>query len=393
LMRESALSSVHTQERSIPQGMTPTSVRRILHVLWTGEIGGAERAVYQLALHQRRSGRAAAEIGFGQAKGRYCELARQSGIPVVDFSLRSGRDLGGLRRATRLFDAYDIHHFHAAEPVLLLASMRTRATRVYTHRAGRIGYGGRRALRYRIAGTMIRQFDAVTGTAQATTAIPALFRIPAYRVHRSWNGVDPELLTGALSRQQSRSHHGFASDAILIGTAAHLRELKRIDLLIDAAGTLKRDGQWQIVVLGDGPDRGRLEHLSHMSPVAERIRFVGMQPAVEDWLPALDIFVLPTGAEESFGNAVVEAMAVGLPSIVFADSPALADHIVDRETGFVVRTSAELAKRLQELIDDPSLRNRLGAAASRLVKERYSMKHVVERFDEIYATVKNGARE
>src|SRR5947207_12707977 len=117
---------------------------RVLHVLWNGDIGGAERAVYQLALHQRRSGAFPAAIGFAQAGGHFSDLARESGIPVVDFALRSGRDLTALRRATRILNAYDVHHFHAPELVLMLASLQTSATRIYTHRAGRIAYRGRR---------------------------------------------------------------------------------------------------------------------------------------------------------------------------------------------------------------------------------------------------------
>src|SRR3954451_12516748 len=84
----------------------PIPMPRVIHLLWSGEIGGAERAVYQLALEQRRSGRADAAIGFGKARGRYCELARENGVPVVDFGLRSGRDVRRIGSAKRALAAY-----------------------------------------------------------------------------------------------------------------------------------------------------------------------------------------------------------------------------------------------------------------------------------------------
>jgi glycosyltransferase involved in cell wall biosynthesis len=342
--------------------------------------------VYQLALHQRRSGRAAA-IGFGQATGHFCDRARENGIPVIDFRLRSGRDLIALGRATRILGAYDVHHFHAPELVLMLASLRTSAMRIYTHRAGRAGYRGRRALRYRILGRLLRRFDAITGSRQATSAIYDLYGIPSDRIHTTFNGIDPALVAPRLSPSDIRADLGFSEDAVLVGTAARLRNWKRVDALIEAAGAL-RPGQWEVVVIGDGPDRGRLERLAQQSSARGRIHFVGMQLEIGDWLAALDVFVLAAGPEESFGNAAVEAMAAGLPTIVFGDSPALTEHAVDRETGFVVGDPGELAERLQELIDDRALRQRVGAAAAAFAVSRYSMQRVVDRFEGIYASAR-----
>jgi glycosyltransferase involved in cell wall biosynthesis len=358
---------------------------RVLHVLWNGDIGGAERAVYQLALQQRRSGRVIPAIGFAQASGHFADRARESGIPMVDFALRSGRDVTALRRAVRILDAYDLHHFHAPELVLMLASMQTSATRVYTHRAGRIAYRGRRALRYRILGPVLRRFDAITGSQQATSAIHDLYGIPRERIYTTFNGVDPAVVAPNVSPSDVRAHFGFSDDAILVGTAGRLRELKRVELLIEAAGRLRRGG-WSVIVIGDGPDRRRLELLAQRSLVRDRIHFVGMQPQIGDWLSALDVFVLPTGPEESFGNAAVEAMAAGLPTIVFRDSPALTEHVIDRETGFVVGTQGELAERVQELIDDGELRKRVGAAAAEFAVRRYSMERMVDRFEAIYVS-------
>jgi glycosyltransferase involved in cell wall biosynthesis len=360
---------------------------RVLHVLWNGDIGGAERAVYQLALHQQRSGRVAAAIGFGQAGGHFFDRARENGIPVADFALRNGRDLTGLRRATRILDAYDVHHFHAPELVLMLASLRTSATRIYTHRAGRVVYRGRRALRYRILGWLLRRFDAITGSRQAASAIHDLYGIPRERIYETFNGIDPALLAPRLSPAAVRADFGFSPNAVLVGTAGRLRKLKRVDALIEAAGAL-RPGNWKVVVIGDGPDRVRLERLAQQSPAAARIHFVGMQPRIGNWLSALDVFVLATGPEESFGNAAVEAMAAGLPTVVFGDSPALTEHAIDRETGFVVGTPGELAERLQELIDDRPLRDRIGAAAAAFAVSRYSMDRVVDRFDAVYASAR-----
>jgi glycosyltransferase involved in cell wall biosynthesis len=267
----------------------------------------------------------------------------------------------------------------------MLASARTDAIRIYTHRGGRIKYQRRRSARYRLTSPILRRrFHAVTGTAQATSAIHSLFGISKMHVHRTWNGVSLDGLTTHAVGAELRRKRGFAEDEVLIGTAAHLRRLKRIDLLIDAAETLDLSQRWRVVILGDGSDRSRLEHLAHSSPVAERIEFVGMQSDMGAWLSALDVFVLPSGPEESFGNAVVEAMSAAIPPIVFADSPALREHVVEGETGFLVETVDQLSDRLQLLIDDRALRQQLGRRAAEFAVSTYSMVEIVRHLDTIY---------
>ena len=64
------------------------------------------------------------------------------------------------------------------------------------------------------------------------------------------------------------------------------------------------------------------------------------------YLQVMDVFCLPSTALESFGNAAVEAMAAGLPTVVFADGGGLVEHIDDGQTGFVVADQKELEDTL-----------------------------------------------
>jgi glycosyltransferase involved in cell wall biosynthesis len=268
----------------------------------------------------------------------------------------------------------------------MLASTSCRsAVRVYTHRAGVVDYHGRSAVRYRLIGALVRRFDAVTGTAQAAAAVERWLDMPAARVVRTFNGVDFDRLDAdaEISRDELRAQHGVPPDAVLIGTAANLRRWKRIDWLIEAAGRLHSDN-WRIWIIGDGEDRDRLQQLADRSDVRERIQFHGMQSAIGSWLRALDVFVLPSGPEESFGNAVIEAMACGVAPIVSRDCPAHVEHVADGRTGLVVDDPAQLAKRLDELIDSAPRRARLGSAAKRFVREKYPIEAMVDRFELLY---------
>lgn len=375
---------MHAEQRNPECGLHAGTPASVAHILWSGEIGGAERAVYQLASRQRAEGRRHVAIGFAQARGPYWDLALSAGLRVIDLGMSGATDLSAAARAMPFFRAHGIHHFHVAEPSLMLASLTvSHARRLYTHRGGAFSYRGRRALRYRISSPLLRHGFVVTGTAQARAAAVGLFGVAAQDVLRTFNGFDPSLFASQVTPTKLREDMGVAPATTLVGTAANLRSWKRIDWLVEAAGRLA-PGDWEVWVLGDGADRSRLETIAGVSPAAKRIRFLGAQQNIGDWLRALDVFVLPSGPEESFGNAVVEAMAYNLPVLVSSDCPAHIAHVEAGVTGFVVDDPPGLAVQLGRLLADPALRERVGAAAGHFAAETYSMDRVLTRYEGIY---------
>jgi glycosyltransferase involved in cell wall biosynthesis len=104
---------------------------------------------------------------------------------------------------------------------------------------------------------------------------------------------------------------------------------------------------------------------------------------VNDYLAALDAFVLPSRLE-SFGNGVVEAMALGIASVVMADCPALIEHVRDGETGFVADDTEHLAAILTRVRDDDPLREAVGRAGASSVAERYSLERMASAYRLLY---------
>lgn len=359
---------------------------RIIHILWAGETGGAERSVYQLARFQHARGFDVA-VGFGQARGLFAGRVADELIPAFDFRARNGRDIRAAVRAWRVLRRFDVHHFHCPEPLLMSASLLCpSAQRIYTHRGGLMSYHGRHALRYRLVGAQLRiGFEHLTAAPQAARAAETLFRIPTDRVVNSFNGIEPTNLLSDVPRATVRASIGVDDDTILIGTAATLRELKRVDLLIEAAARLRlRSRSWKLVILGDGPDRDRLEALAGRLLGIEEVAFVGMVSDIGAWLNALDIFSLASGPEEGFGNAVVEALAFGLPVVVCADSPGLTSHVEAGVSGLVVDDIDGMTKALEQLIVRPEMRAALGQAGRARVLETYSMDQCAAIFEPLY---------
>jgi len=99
----------------------------------------------------------------------------------------------------------------------------------------------------------------------------------------------------------------------------------------------------------------------------------------------MDAFVLPTGPEESFGNALVEAMALGIPTAIFADGGGMLEHVSNGETGFVVDSPGALGATLDELASDRDLAAAVGARGASAVRTRYTLDRMVKAYDALYA--------
>ena len=138
------LEQVAAEGHEVKLRMTP----RIVHVLWSLSIGGAERAVFQLIAEQRRNG-LVADAAIAADAGLYGRFVRETGATVHELHQRRAREVSAILRARTVFGAYDIVHFHSAEPMLIAAAATVPVRRYYTHRAGAFHYPWKQALRYR----------------------------------------------------------------------------------------------------------------------------------------------------------------------------------------------------------------------------------------------------
>jgi glycosyltransferase involved in cell wall biosynthesis len=120
-----------------------------------------------------------------------------------------------------------------------------------------------------------------------------------------------------------------------------------------------------LVIAGDGPLRAQLERRATELEVADRVHFIGAIEDVRPMLAALDIFVLPSIAVESFSNAALEAMSMGRP-VLLSNIGGAREMIQDGVEGYVIAPT-ELAARLPAIVAalyaDPRKRKQMGIAA------------------------------
>lgn len=357
----------------------------VLHIVWSGDIGGAERAIYQLVRAQQRLSTYKPAVAFAQRSGYYAGLIKGLGCEVLDLGLEKDRQLHEAARVARSIRRFKVHHFHSPDITPMLASMLCpRTTRILTHRGGLTDYTGIQKWRYRLAGVLLRSsFHGFSGnTRHACISAGKLYKMDpgAWRV--TYNGIDFDLLEPTRSKEEVAAELGYVPNGtVTVGASAQLREWKRIDRLLLACSGLQN---CRLVIIGDGPARSDLEATAKKLGMADRTIFAGRKENVSDYLNLIDVFALPSMGLESFGNSVVEAMAMGIPSIVFSDGGGLLEHVKDGETGFVVSSVEEMALRLAQLIENRDLRREIGLKGRDFVRSRYTLGQMVQSYDELY---------
>lgn len=200
------------------------------------------------------------------------------------------------------------------------------------------------------------------------------------------NGIDtnyfiPPTLSKKISLRQELS---YPSEGIIFLYVGRLVALKRLDMLINIWSGIKYSNSSYLLLVGDGPDRRRLQILAGSRGVADRVHFVGATDNVLPYYQMADIFVLPS-LYEGLSVALLEAMACGL-CVIVSGSPGNLSLIQDGINGLVfpVDKPELLSKCLTMAVADPELRRRLGQIARRTVEKTYAIDVVASKHLRMY---------
>lgn len=348
--------------------------------------GGAQRVLCAVARHFADEGRAVSVITVGSratdaytlAPGiRRIALDRLGGSRhVVQAVVSSAGRVAALRRTLVALAPDAVVSFLGRTNVLALMAATATGIPVlvcersdpWHERIGAPWAALRRVLYPRAAGVIVQ-----------TASAGAWARARARRVHVIPNSVERPGVVATPGEGQGHER--------LIAMGRLERE-KGFDLLVEAfARVAAAHPSWTLQILGEGRERARLETLVRRHALDQRVNFPGRVEDPAPHLAAAHVFALPS-RYEGIPNAMLEAMASGLP-VVASDSASGARELVeDGRTGLLVRGSdvGALAAGLERLMSDPEERRRLGerarAATAHLAPER-----ILPRWSAALATV------
>jgi glycosyltransferase involved in cell wall biosynthesis len=192
----------------------------------------------------------------------------------------------------------------------------------------------------------------------------------AAKVSTLYNPIDLAAYATASRSAEVRRALGAADGDTLIGTVGRIHPRKDLQTFVEAAA-LAAEGRprARFVIVGAAEGAAEEAYLDQVRAtsvrlgIAERLLFAGARRDMPATFKAMDVFVL-SSRHEGFGRVVAEAMAAGVPSVVTREG-ALPELIADGVDGFTAAPAVpgDFASKMSRLIDDPALRERLGAAA------------------------------
>jgi glycosyltransferase involved in cell wall biosynthesis len=379
---------------------------RVLRVIARLNMGGPALHVAYLSSGLRRRGYEttllAGEVGRGEQTMAY--VAEELGVEVTTIphlhrEISPIHDLLATFRVARIMREQRPHilHTHTAKAgaigrIAALLAGRARPPIVVHTFHGHVlrGYFGRfrtgvfrwlERLLAPVADALIAVSPEVRDDLVALGVAPA----SKFTVVRLGIRLEERIGVDRADRAETRRALGVADDRFVVGWIGRMTGVKRVDDVLRAFRILRdRRVDACLCMVGDGPDRERVEQLASELGVVRHCLFPGYQEDVGQFFSAFDVFVLPSGNEGTPVTAI-EALAGGCP-VVATRVGGVPDVVRDGEDGFLVAPGAveELADRLERLAGDPELRERMGGAGRGRVLPRYSVERLIDDVDRLY---------
>jgi glycosyltransferase involved in cell wall biosynthesis len=356
--------------------------RRLVFVTADLRTGGAERNVATLLPALDRA-RYAASVCCTQERGAFFEDVIAAGIPAV--CLDGG---GGELAAPRTLASLVAHLRRERPDVVMtqgfnagvLGRIAARIARVpvvatWKHNVGHLGSHGRvERLGERLVGRWTTRYLGVSyGQLGYLTGFMG---IDPARIRVIYNTLDPREHAPIVGRDPVLAAElGIDPQAFVIAAVAVLREEKDHTTLLHAMRhVVDAVPDARLLVIGDGPDRARLEALAAELAIADNVRFLGNRRDVTALLGVADVATLSSFTIENFPYAILEAMAVGRGAVCTAVG-GLPEMIEDGLTGYLVppKDPRALGRRLVDVARSPDRGVAMGLAARRRLEERFAI--------------------
>lgn len=188
-----------------------------------------------------------------------------------------------------------------------------------------------------------------------------------------------------LNKEHFRKAIAPEGEKILVHTS-NFRKVKRIEDVILTFEIVLREVPSKLLLVGDGPERPRLERMTRELGLLEHVRFLGKQDAIEEILAVADLFIIPS-ANESFGLAALEAMACEVP-VISSNAGGLPEVNIHGVTGFLadigdVQTMA--AHALTLLKDEEKLKQFCQNALKQA--HRFDITHILPQYETYYVKI------
>jgi len=354
-------------------------------------IGGGELKVLDLVKglnqwHKNEFRTVVCSVGqSGPLYQRFVDL----GVKTVVFEKKRAFDFSLIGKVARVIreEKVDIVHttLFYADVIGAVAARIAGVNKIISWEAVTEPYGLKHLLAYRIASELYTKSVAVSEAIEMK--VRREYKVPSKKTMTIHYGVDLEKFTPS-DGSGLRKELGINKGDVVFGTVARFTEQKGHRYLIEAAKkVVKSNGSAHFVLVGDGPLREEIEIMIKDMGVEKHFHLLGFRTDVDRLLNSFDVFVLPS-LYEGLPNAVLEAMAAGLPVIATAVD-GTPEAVLHRETGLLVKSkdSEVLADSILTLCNNEKMRKEFGEKGRLRVEEHFSWQGEVTKFASLYKEI------
>lgn len=229
----------------------------------------------------------------------------------------------------------------------------------------------------------INQSDGVT----AVSADLAQETYDTFRISRHIE-VIPNFIDLSRFRKQPKEHFKMAicpnGEKLLVHTS-NFRKVKRIEDVIGMFAIVRKQTGAKLLLVGDGPERQRMENLCREYDLCDDVRFLGKLDAVEELLSVCDVFIMPS-EKESFGLAALEAMACEVP-VISSNTGGLPELVIQGKTGFMsnVGDLEDMAKNALFILQEDNLPHFKAASLARA--QEFDIHNILPKYEAFYEQI------
>jgi glycosyltransferase involved in cell wall biosynthesis len=357
---------------------------KVLHIIWSSNIGGIESVVLNLAIAQQNNDIVKPTLFAAKSEGPLIEKAQEKNIDLIKGNFKKGSsNFSKINECVKIFKQYDILHLHSFNPIIALAAIRSKRKIVFTEH-GNFAFERKQGLSEKLSKKLQAYFlnkhtNHITFNSEfsKTTAI-AKYKLKQKSLSTVYNGVELPLIIG----EQTKS-----SDTIRIGFVGRLVEVKRVDRLIEAIASISDKSKIRVDLIGDGPQKANIIHLISKNNLTETIELLGFKNNLSSYYRQWNLLIAPS-TNEAFGLVAIEAYTNGCAVAVFNDGGGLAELVNQCEPNMVFKTTNELTTFIESLIEnsidinETKLRNHRKAFA-----QKFSIEKMESAINQVYLSL------
>jgi glycosyltransferase involved in cell wall biosynthesis len=368
-----------------------TTAMNVLQLISSGGYYGAENVVISLAESLERHNCRSVIGVFHNAHQQNEELTRQAerrGLTVQQIVCRGRWDwqaIGAIRDKLESLNIDLLHtHGYKADIYGFVASRKLGLPLVSTCHLWTRQTAAVRFYDF-LDSLFLRRFDAVVAVSDAIAKSLHLSGIPESKIRTIDNGIDLPHFSHARATLVEKINKG---QRLVVGTVGRLVAQKGLEYFLRAARAVLPDFPNVIfVVLGAGPDREKLEHMARELGIEENVIFAGHCTDMPGAYASMDVFVLAS-VDEGMPMAILEALASKTP-VIATSVGAVPRLIIPEETGLLIapRDVQALKHAILRLLNDSTLRSKLGNAGEALVKRSHSHDIMARNYLHVYEQV------